>query len=82
MRGTPSRGRRDDHAAAPIECRYLRMHRFDEIRTMLHTHVDAADCLQIFVAEGSTTRLKELIGQIRRIKGIKVIEFIQTAARR
>src|SRR3989454_215781 len=57
-------------------------HRFDEIRTMLHTHVDEADCLQIFVAEGSTARLKELIAQLRRIKGVKVIKFIQTAARR
>ena len=57
-------------------------HRFDEIRTMLHTHLDEADCLQIFVAEGSTTRLKELIAQLRRIKGVKVIKFIQTAARR
>src|SRR2546425_3558224 len=57
-------------------------HRFDEIRTMLHTHLDEAECLQIFVAEGSTARLKELIAQLRRIKGVKVIKFIQTAARR
>lgn len=57
-------------------------HRFDEIRTMLHTHLDEADCLQIFVAEGSTARLKELIAQLRQIKGVKLIKFIQTAARR
>ncbi|HEY5605799.1 MAG TPA: CopG family ribbon-helix-helix protein [Thermoplasmata archaeon] len=55
-------------------------HSFDEIRTMLHTHLDEADCLQIFVAEGSTTRLKELIARLRRIKGVKLIKFIQTAA--
>ncbi len=57
-------------------------HRFDEIRTMLHTHLNEVDCLQIFVAEGPTTRLKELIGQIRRVKGVKQIKFIQTAAAR
>ena len=57
-------------------------HRFDEIRTMLHTHLDEADCLQIFVAEGPTARLKELIAGLRRIKGVKVIKFIQTSARR
>ena len=56
-------------------------HRFDEIRTMLHTHLNELDCLQIFVAEGSTPRLKELIGQIRRVHGVKVIKFIQTASR-
>jgi CopG family nickel-responsive transcriptional regulator len=55
-------------------------HRFDEIRTMLHTHLDEADCLQIFVAEGSTVRLKEMIARLRRIKGVKLIKFIQTAA--
>ena len=54
-------------------------HRFDEIRTMLHTHLNEVDCLQIFVAEGPTARLKELIGQIRRVKGVKQIKFIQTA---
>lgn len=55
-------------------------HRFDEIRTMLHTHLDERDCLQIFVAEGPTARLKELIADIRRVKGVKHIKFIQTAA--
>ncbi len=57
-------------------------HRFDEIRTMLHTHLNEVDCLQIFVAEGPTARLKELIGQIRRVKGVKQIKFIQTATAR
>ncbi len=57
-------------------------HRFDEIRTMLHTHLNELDCLQIFVAEGPTARLKDLIGQIRRVKGVKQIKFIQTAAAR
>ncbi len=57
-------------------------HRFDEIRTMLHTHLNEMDCLQIFVAEGPTARLKDLIGQIRRVKGVKQIKFIQTATTR
>jgi len=54
-------------------------HRFDEIRTMLHTHLDDRNCLQIFVVEGSTSRLKELIAHIRRVKGVKVIKFIEAA---
>ena len=57
-------------------------HRFDEIRTMLHTHLNELDCLQIFVAEGPTGRLKDLIGQIRRVKGVKQFKFIQTATAR
>lgn len=54
-------------------------HRFDEIRTSLHTHLDKSDCLQIFVAEGTTPRLKELITEIRHVRGVKQIKFIQTA---
>ncbi len=55
-------------------------HRFDAIRTMLHTHLNEDDCLQIIVAEGPTARLKEFIGQVRRVKGVKQIKFIQTTA--
>jgi CopG family nickel-responsive transcriptional regulator len=54
-------------------------HRFDEIRTSLHTHLDKGDCLQIFVAEGTTARLKDLITEIRRIRGMKQTKFVQTA---
>lgn len=54
-------------------------HRFDEIRTMLHTHVDELNCLEIFVVEGSTDRLKDLVDRIRKIKGVKQIKFISTA---
>lgn len=54
-------------------------HRFDEIRTSLHTHLDKSDCLQIFVAEGTTPRLKELITEIRHVRGVKQIKFIQAA---
>ncbi|HII40865.1 MAG TPA: CopG family ribbon-helix-helix protein [Thermoplasmata archaeon] len=57
-------------------------HRFDAIRTMLHTHLNEEDCLQIIVAEGSTARLKAFIGQVRRVKGVKQIKFIQTTAMR
>lgn len=55
-------------------------HRFDEVRTMLHTHLDERTCLQIFVAEGATARLKELVARIRRVKGVRHIRFIQAAA--
>jgi CopG family nickel-responsive transcriptional regulator len=54
-------------------------HRFDEIRTSIHTHLERSNCLQIFVAEGTTARLKELLTEIRRIRGVKQIKFIETA---
>jgi len=55
-------------------------HRFDEIRTMLHTHLDEANCLELLVAEGPNARLKELIERVRRIKSVTQIKFMQTAA--
>ncbi len=54
-------------------------HRFAEIRTMLHTHIDAVNCLEIFVAEGPSGRLKEFVQALRRVKGVKAIKFISTS---
>lgn len=54
-------------------------HRFDEIRTMLHTHLDERNCLEILIAEGASPRLKELVRRIRGIPGVKQIKFIRTA---
>ena len=55
-------------------------HRFQEIRTMLHTHLDAVNCLELLVAEGPNPRLKELVERVRRIKSVKQIKFMNTAA--
>lgn len=54
-------------------------HRFEEIQTMLHTHLDETNCLQLLVAEGPTGRLKELIARLRQMRGVKQIKFIRTA---
>ncbi len=53
-------------------------HRFEGIRTMLHTPLDEANCLEIFVAEGPSGRLKQFVGALRRAKGVKAIKFIST----
>ena len=55
-------------------------HRFPEIRTMLHTHLDEVNCLELLVAEGSNARLKEMIERVRRIKAVKQIKFMNTVA--
>ncbi len=54
-------------------------HRFEEIRTMLHSHLDESSCLEIFVAQGSSGRLKEFVQRLRRAKGVKAIKFISTS---
>jgi len=55
-------------------------HRFPEIRTMLHTHLDAVNCLELLVAEGPNPRLKELIERVRRIKAVKQLKFMNAVA--
>src|SRR2546427_8366499 len=57
-------------------------HRFEEIRTMLHTHVDEANCLEIFVAEGPSGRLKEFVQALRRGKGGEGGQGIHTVRER
>ena len=54
-------------------------HKFPEIRTMLHTHLDEANCLEIFVAEGPSGRLKEFVQTLRRVKGVRAIKFFSTS---
>jgi len=56
-------------------------HRFAEIRTRLHTHLDERSCLEIFVAEGASVRLKEFTQALRRVKGVSAIKFISTSPR-
>lgn len=55
-------------------------HKYEEIRTMLHTHLDEVNCLEVFIAEGVNTRLKEIIRNVRRIRGVKQIKFISAAS--
>jgi len=55
-------------------------HRYGEIRTMLHTHLDEVNCLEVVVAGGENARLRELIDRVRKIKGVKQIKFISTVA--
>src|SRR2546428_13114926 len=57
-------------------------HRFEEIRTMLHTHADEANCLEIFVAEGPSGRLKEFVQALRRGESTEEIQVLKTAHQR
>jgi len=58
----------------------LLRHKYEEIRTMLHTHLDDVNCLEVFIAEGVNSRLKEIIRHVRRIRGVKQIRFISATS--
>jgi CopG family nickel-responsive transcriptional regulator len=54
-------------------------HKYEEIRTMLHTHLDEVNCLEIFVAKGEAGRLKALTDQVRKLRGVKQVKFLPAA---
>lgn len=54
-------------------------HHFPEIHSALHMHLDEVNCLEILVARGDSARLRELVGLVRRIRGIKKVGFIAAA---
>jgi CopG family nickel-responsive transcriptional regulator len=54
-------------------------HRYEEIQMMLHLHLEKGQCMEVFIARGPNTRLREILGRIRKIKGVRSIRFIATS---
>ncbi len=55
-------------------------HTYEEIHTMLHTHLDETNCLEVYIVKGSGSRVKQLIKSIRKIKGVKQVEFVTSVS--
>lgn len=53
-------------------------HRYEEIQMMLHLHLEKGQCMEVFIARGSNARLQEILGKIRKVKGVRSIKFIST----
>lgn len=54
-------------------------HRYEEIQMMLHLHIEKGQCMEVFIARGPNNRLREILGKIRRVKGVRSIRFISTS---
>ena len=54
-------------------------HRYDEIQMMLHLHLEKGQCMEVFIARGPNSRLREILGKIRKVKGVRSIRFISTS---
>jgi CopG family nickel-responsive transcriptional regulator len=55
-------------------------HRYEEIQMMLHLHLEKGQCMEVFIARGPNSRLREILGKIRRVKGVRSIRFISTSS--
>ncbi len=53
-------------------------HRYEEIQMMLHLHLEKGQCMEVFIARGENSRLKEILTKIRKVKGVRSIRFIST----
>ncbi len=54
-------------------------HRYEEIQMMLHLHLEKGQCMEVFIARGENARLREILGKIRKVKGVRSIKFISTS---
>jgi CopG family nickel-responsive transcriptional regulator len=51
-------------------------HRYEEIQMMLHVHLEKGQCMEVFFAKGPNSVLKEILGKIRKVRGLRSIRFI------
>ncbi len=54
-------------------------HRYEEIQMMLHLHLEKGQCMEVFIARGPNAVLREILGKIRKVKGVRSIRFISTS---
>ena len=54
-------------------------HRYEEIQMMLHVHIEKGQCMEVFIARGPNSRLREILGKIRKVRGVRSIRFISTS---
>ncbi len=65
---------RQSHALAHIQ------HSFHEVQTMLHSHLDETNCLEVYIARGDSERIKQMVQSVRKVKGVKQVEFFTTVS--
>ncbi|UCE45728.1 MAG: CopG family ribbon-helix-helix protein [Methanobacteriota archaeon] len=54
-------------------------HRYEEIRMMLHLHLERDQCMELIIARGPNSVLKEILTKVRKVRGIRSIRFISTS---
>jgi len=55
-------------------------HRYEEVQMMLHLHLEKGQCMEVFIARGPNSVLKEILGKIRKVKGVRSLRYISTPA--
>jgi CopG family nickel-responsive transcriptional regulator len=54
-------------------------HRYEEIQMMLHLHLERGQCMELIIARGPNSVLREILRKVRKIRGVRSIRFISTS---
>lgn len=54
-------------------------HRYEEIQMMLHLHLERGQCMELIIARGPNSILREILRKVRKIRGVRSIRFISTS---
>lgn len=54
-------------------------HRYEEIQMMLHLHLERGQCMELIIARGPNAVLREILGKVRKVRGVRSIRFISTS---
>lgn len=60
--------KRDERSVGEVKHAYT-----DVMKSMLHTHLEGHDCVEVFVVEGQTGRLQEMARALQALKGIHLV---------
>lgn len=69
----------DEHKVDRGALSYIQHNYKEIIHTLIHNHLEDINCLEVFIAKGSSEKLKSMIHDVRKIKGIKQLKFVTTA---
>ena len=67
-----------DYARRDVDLKMSEVrHEFDDVVVEnVHRHIDDKYCLEIFIAQGNSDRIRDLIGRVRGMRGIQQVKAL------
>lgn len=67
-----------DYARRDVDLKMSEIrHEFDDVVVEnVHRHIDDKYCLEIFIAQGNSERIRDLIGRVRGMRGIQQVKAL------
>jgi CopG family nickel-responsive transcriptional regulator len=67
-----------DYARRDVDLKMSEVrHEFDDVVVEnVHRHIDDKYCLEIFIAQGNSERIRDLVGRVRGMRGIQQVKAL------